>query len=116
MIQMTVNNLVFRLSGLCLFVLLLQTPDAQAGEWKTISLANSVIEFQNWPSTDDCRLGKKMADDYSVERTIAQCPRFPSRGATSTYILVDDLSPGYFWAGTKGEDLRESPIFNKSTG
>jgi hypothetical protein len=110
------RNLFFGLVAAYLFVLFGDLPNAQAEKWKSVDQADAVIKFKNWPETDDCRFVKRMTDDYAKEITSVRCPRFPSRRTISTYVRISDLSPGYYWTGAKGADIRESPIFDKTSG
>lgn len=113
---MRIFGSVFRISVLGLILVFSHQPETRAGKWRTVQLSDTAIIFKGWPGADDCRFGKKMADDYSSELTVAQCPRYTTRGSTSTFILVNELSPGFFWSGTAGEDIRESTYFKKPTG
>ena len=68
------------LAWLGLTLPLLTVAEAEAGKWKNVSQADTVIDFRGWPSVDDCRFVKRTTDDYSREKTIAQCPRYQSKG------------------------------------
>lgn len=106
---------------LCAVVLGLTLPvlaivDAKAGKWKNVQAADTVIDFADWPFTADCRFVKRMTDDYSKEQTVAQCPRYPSKGNPVTFLRVSELNPGYFWSGANEQDIRESATFTTATG
>ena len=112
-------SVLHRFTVLLLFGLILapfEWGTAHAGKWKDVSLRDTVVSFRNWPSTSDCRFRKRMADNYAMENTQAFCPRRPSRGEPSTYLWISELSPGFYWRGTKGKDIRQSSIFNNSSG
>ena len=113
---MNASRIVMCLAWLGLTLPLLTVAEVEAGKWKNVSQAETVIDFRGWPSVDDCRFVKRTTDDYSREITIAQCPRYLSKGNPSTFLRISELSPGYFWSGAKGEDFRESPLFKKTTG
>ena len=81
---MNASRIVMCLAWLGLTLPLLTVAEAEAGKWKNFSQADTVIDFRGWPSVDDCRFIKRTTDDYSRGITIAQCPRYPSKGNPST--------------------------------
>ena len=80
-------------------------------KWKNISSDEAVIALKKWPGSDQCRMRKAMAPNFSREITVFSCPRWVGDDEPRTYFRVQELMPGYYWGGAFGKDFSEHPMF-----